>query len=165
MKRLRWLISISLILLLTIGLQPVSAVSQSNAETEQQVNNEPTHNQITALTDQFMRILVQDTDSNYKVVNYNLKEALLTAFEQVTIREVAIDFVDFYYREKADGLYILPTETPPWFEKDNKYRLEQLGQNKVKVVQTNHSYLHDTYTIEFEFTFDDEWKITNITAQ
>lgn len=165
MKSLR-IIFLGLILLLSIsiGMQSAFAVGTNNYADRKQVNNELTQEQVTDLTDQFMDILVQDVDRNYKVIHYETKEALLTAFEMVTIKEVAMDYIDFYYNESDDGLYILPTETPPWLVKENKYTIEQLAGNKVRVVQTNQSYLHGLYTIEFEFTFDDKWKITKIAA-
>ncbi|MBM7600736.1 hypothetical protein JOC34_003147 [Virgibacillus halotolerans] len=165
MKSVKWVITIGMILFLVNGVQIVSAVSKVDAEEEEQANHELTHEQIEGVTDQFMDILVQEADPNYKVKNYNTKEALLTAFEEVTIRDVAADYVDYYYDEKADGLYILPTETPPWFIKENKYTIKQLDNNKVQVEQTNNTLLHGTYTITLDFSYEQEWKITNLTIQ
>ncbi|PAV27726.1 hypothetical protein CIL05_20480 [Virgibacillus profundi] len=120
------------------------------------------HDQIVALTDQFMDILVQEIDKNYKVVNYDTKVELLNQFESVSTKEVATPYVDYFYYEEADGLYIVPTETPPWFNEENDYDVIQLEDKKVKVTQDNQDALFGDYTIEYEFTYDNDWKITKI---
>lgn len=109
-----------------------------------------------------MEILIQKADDNYKVKKYQTKTDLLHAFEEVTTNDVAQPYVDFYYEEKNDGLYILPTEIPAWFVEENAYDIIQMEGNKVKVIQENNSPLHGTYHIEIEFTFQKEWKITDI---
>ncbi|OZU88535.1 hypothetical protein CIL03_09530 [Virgibacillus indicus] len=131
-----------------------------SAEQESKANI--THKEITALTEQFMDILVQEIDEDYKAVNVDTKKELMNQFEQVTTKETAEPYVDFYYKEKADGLYILPTETPAWFDADNGYDVVQLKENKVKVVQKNQDEMFGEYTIELEFTYDNKWKITGI---
>ncbi|GAB3047437.1 hypothetical protein [Virgibacillus ainsalahensis] len=158
--------------LTTSGLQLAGAKGHQQMETmskdkilqteHNEETNEITHDKIISLTDQFMEILLQDIDENYKVENYDTMDELLNAFDQVAARETAEPYVHFYYTEESDGLYILPTETPPWFTKDNPYNVIQLDNNKAKVVQDNHSVFYDNYTIEIEFTFDTQWKITNI---
>ncbi|MGY0693212.1 hypothetical protein ACW2QC_10545 [Virgibacillus sp. FSP13] len=114
-------------------------------------------------TKKFMALLVQETDNCYKVKNYQTKEELGKAFQQVASKEVAKKYIDAYYDEQADGLYIVPTETPAWFNENNDFRVIQLEQNQAKVVQHNSSDLHGNYTIELIFTYsNDDWKITNI---
>ncbi len=130
-----------------------------------ETNKKLTHKQVVAVTDEFMNTLVQDVDANYKVTNYKTKKALLTAFEEVTIRDIATDYIDYYYDEKADGLYIVPTETPPWFMKENPYTRKQTDKNKAQVKQTNNAYMYGTYTIILNFSYGSDWKITNITIQ
>lgn len=120
------------------------------------------HEQIISLTNQFMDTLVQKTEDN-KVMNFDTKGKLLQAFDDITTKEVASTYVNYYYYEDADGLYMIPTEAPPWFNEENDYHMVQLDNNKVKVEQDNESALYGSYTIAFEFTFDETWKITKIT--
>ncbi|RKQ29566.1 hypothetical protein [Oceanobacillus halophilus] len=164
---------IMVVLFLTDGTtMPVSAKNHSliSASLEKDeafpLKNEKkelTHDNIVQLTNRFMDILVQDSEENYKVKQFNTKEDLLTEFEKVSTRETAKSYVDFYYEEKADGMYILPTETPPWFIQDNDYDIEQVSNNTVKIIQNNTTDLDGNYTIEMEFTYHKTWKITNIT--
>ncbi|SET33177.1 hypothetical protein SAMN05216389_10918 [Oceanobacillus limi] len=123
-----------------------------------------THEEILQLTDEFMNLLVQEIDEDYQVRNFDTKEELLEAFEEVTTHEVAYDFVDFYYTEELGKLYIIPTETPPWFMEENDYDVIQLNQEGVKVIQENDSVLYGEYTIELVFTkVNGSWKITEVT--
>ncbi|MGP4040544.1 hypothetical protein ACTWP4_11730 [Gracilibacillus sp. D59] len=124
--------------------------------------NDITHEEIVKLTDKFMDLLVQEIDDHYKVVRFNTKEELTNAFEPYIVKEAVKPYIDFYYKEKEDGLYIVPTETPPWFEKDKDYEKESEG-NKVTITQTNENELYGTYTIEIVFKkIDSKWKIANI---
>lgn len=132
-------------------------------EQDSSKNVTATHEEIVKLTDQFMEILVQDINENYKVIAYQSKEELLEAFEEVTTKEVAKVYVDFYYEEKDDGLYIIPTETPPWFMEENPYDMVQLNNEQIKISQTNETVFYDAYSIEIELSFDEKWKITKIT--
>ncbi|GAQ16272.1 carboxypeptidase [Oceanobacillus picturae] len=91
------------------------------------------------------------------------KAELLSAFESVAVEEMVEPYVSFYFEEKPDGLYILPTETPPWFIAENPYDMVQLDNDLVKVKQQNETALHGAYTIEFEFVYDKQWKIGNVT--
>ncbi|AIF45485.1 hypothetical protein [Virgibacillus sp. SK37] len=146
---------------------PVNAKEGTAAEVEEtqeesEKTHEITHREITDKTSRFMEILVQKVDDNYKVKQYQTKTDLLKAFEEVATNDVAQPYVDYYYDEKSDGLYIFPTETPAWFVEENAYDIIQVEGNKAKVIQENKSALHGTYHIEIEFTFQKEWKITDI---
>jgi len=130
---------------------------------EQSITEELTHEQIVYLTDQFMDILVQDVDEAYRVDTIKSKEQLYSEFEEVALREAASEYVDFYYKEKPDGLYLTPTELPPWFIKKNNYDRIKVDENTVKIEQNNELDLYGNYTIEIEFTYDTDWKISSIT--
>lgn len=166
-KKLTLVFSSGIILLLIVLFNTnvmQTTLANDNAETEQHDEDveEITHEQIVSLTDQFMNMLVQDVDDHYKVTNYATIDELLHDFEQIATRETVEPYVDYYYNEESDGLYILPTETPPWFVEENAYDVLQLDETQVKVIQENQTVFYDDYTIEIAFTFDKEWKITNI---
>ncbi|MFC2947124.1 hypothetical protein [Virgibacillus sediminis] len=154
----------------TYGLPHVIAKDHGESET-QSVKKEimfeevqPSHKEIIRVTNQFMDILVQDVDEQYRVLQHKTKEGLLQSFDEVADRGVSEPYVDYYYTEKSEGLYLLPTETPPWFDENNSYDMVQLEDDKVKVIQKNDSVLYGTYQIEIEFTlYKDEWLITDVT--
>ncbi|WP_052360650.1 hypothetical protein [Oceanobacillus manasiensis] len=151
-------------------LESATAVAKSHhgSNAEQKKKEEPIQpanlkdEKVKELMQKFMDTLVQDTDDTYKVKNMDTKEELRTAFESIAEREVFEPFIDYYFNEKGDGLYILPTETPPWFVAENPYDMVQLENNLVRVKQENENPLQGKYTIEIDFVYDKQWKISNI---
>src|SRR5690625_4379047 len=143
-KNVKWILcagilSLCFFLIQTNEIQIASATDVKEAVNHNTTNAEIpnkdhtlSHKQIVALTDQFMDTLVQKTKDT-KVINFDTKEELLHAFDGITTKEVALTYVDYYYYEEADGLYMIPTETPPWFNKENDYNVVQLGNGKAKV--------------------------------
>lgn len=133
------------------------------SEKQKKQKSAVSHDEIVAIMDQFIETLVQDVNDDYKVLNFKDADDLLTAFETISTIEVAQVYVDFYYEETDDGLYIIPTETPPWFVAENPYDVVQLKEDQVKIMQTNESDFYGTYTIEVELTYHNNWKIIDIT--
>lgn len=121
-----------------------------------------THKNMVSLSKKFMDTLVQPIHTDYRVKAFDSKEELYEAFSSVTTRSVAEPFVEYYYKEKSDGLFLRPTSKPAWFIKDESYEMIEQGDNQVKVIQTNQTDFYGSYTIELEFTFENQWKITNI---
>ncbi|MFB1098332.1 MULTISPECIES: hypothetical protein [Bacillaceae] len=138
----------------------ISAVTAEKNETVEKA--ELNKEQIVQLTDAFMDKVTQDIDTNYKVLNYSTKEDLLKSFDEVATRDVSGPIVDFYFTEEADGLYILPTETPAWFNPDNSYKVETDSDKYVTITQSNTDDLHGNYTIEIKFLYDGGWKIAAV---
>ncbi|GAB3800554.1 hypothetical protein [Virgibacillus kimchii] len=143
-------------------LRQVVAENSINQD-EQETEIKPLeHEQIVRMTDRFMDLILQDIDEKHMVLNYESKEELLEAFEEIAVKEVAKPYVEYYFHEKQDGMYILPTEAPSWFMEENEYDMIQLEENKVKLVQDNFLEMYGAYSIEIEFTYENEWKITEI---
>jgi hypothetical protein len=155
------------ILIFAVQTSTLPIASAVDIESEENVQEQAalTHENIVKLTDQFMETLVQQADDQNKVTDYYSKAALLNAFDTIATKETAAEYVDYYYYEEAGGLYIIPTETPPWFVKENDYDIVQLDKDKVKVEQENESAMFGRYSITIEFTLDktQEWKISKIT--
>ncbi|WP_096270990.1 hypothetical protein [Paucisalibacillus globulus] len=163
-----------IIALMTIGigigyLLPIensmnSTYTVQDMSQEQDNTNSITHAEIVNLTDGFMEKLVQEADNLDKVKKYNNKDSLLKEFRNIATVEVVQPYLDYYYKEENNELYIIPTETPPWFDEQNEYDVVQLSQDKILVKQKNQSELYGEYGIDIEMTFaNQEWKITKIT--
>lgn len=163
-------------MILMIGLLTVAYIQpqQVSADIDTQVNNQTSQNEtnedihlsdeeLTHITEGFMDTIVQDIDEHYKVTDFQSKDELYREFDKVATRDVASDYVDFYFKEKDNSLYLIPTETPPWFNPKNDYDMVQLAQDKVMVNQENTSELYGDYSIQLELTYrDDGWQITQI---
>ncbi|WP_070120594.1 hypothetical protein [Bacillus marinisedimentorum] len=141
-------------------LFPETQVAQATENKEQAAFTE---DQAETLLTAFIDKLVQDTDEQYMVKKYQSKQELLNDFGSISKLEVAKTYVDFYYEERDGGLYIVPTELPPWFEKDNPYELKKIDSKKYELYQENTSDLYGSYSITVEFTYENgKWIISNI---
>ncbi|WP_121639434.1 hypothetical protein [Virgibacillus sp. Bac330] len=121
-----------------------------------------TEEKITIITEQFMDILVQPIHRDYRVKKLGSKQDLYEKFSSIATYSVAKPFVEYYYREKSDGLYLRPTSKPAWFLKGEPYEITEQSDNQVIITQTNETTFYGDYTIKFAFSFDKQWKITNI---
>ncbi|MFC4404797.1 hypothetical protein [Gracilibacillus xinjiangensis] len=122
-----------------------------------------THEEIAAIMDKFMETLVQEVDDQYRVVQFDSKETLISEFEPIAAKEVVQPYIDYYFEEKDNKLYINPTETPAWFVEDNEYNKKEISDKKVEITQANVSDLYGPYTIKVLFEKNEgQWKITNI---
>lgn len=140
-----------------------NGVKETPESVKDNVQHDLSHEQISSMTDQFMDKLLQETDNRNKVIHYDTKSDLLGEFEKIAAKEVASKYVQYYFDEQSDGLYIKPTETPPWFQEQHDYDKIKKDDNTVEVVQTNQTDLYGTYTVTFEFTWEDnQWTITSI---
>ncbi|GAA0440899.1 hypothetical protein GCM10008983_17500 [Lentibacillus halophilus] len=160
-------ISTGLAIILTLMLMqgavhhPTSA-EKENRTTNANVDKSLTHERIVALTGRFRDLLVPKIDETNKVVKYDTLDEFKKAFETVSTRKVASKYVDYYFYEQTDGLYVKPTETPPWFHEQEDYEMIRKNTEKVEISQTNQTDLYGTYTIKIEFTYDNQWKITGV---
>ncbi|MCC2249443.1 hypothetical protein JUJ52_05620 [Virgibacillus sp. AGTR] len=144
--------------------QSVTGVDKgiANNTSNEQVTNNLSHDTIIKRTNQLLDFLQQDTDENYQVITFNTKQELLEEFSKIATKNVVEPYIDYYYQERSNGLYIIPTEIPPWIDENNSYRTIPVHDDKVKLIQHNKSALHGKYTIEIEFTYEDIWRISNI---
>src|SRR5690625_7378097 len=101
-KNVKWILcagilSLCFFLMQTNEIQIASATDVKEAVNHYTTNAENqnkyhtlSHKQIVALTDQFMDTLVQKTEDN-KVINFDTKEKLLHAFDDIATKKVASD--------------------------------------------------------------------------
>lgn len=118
--------------------------------------------ELVAIMNKFIDILVQDIDDQYRVIGLDTKAELIDEFSSIAIAEAVEPYVDFYYYEQDDGLYIVPTELPPWFVEGQPYQKEMTDRGTVKITQDNFLDIYGHYRIEVELTYQKGWKIINI---
>ncbi|KGP89781.1 hypothetical protein N780_10000 [Pontibacillus chungwhensis BH030062] len=134
--------------------------SSSNKAQEKEILTEEI---ITSVTSKFMDQLVQKSNQESRVMAYDSKKELIKSFSSIANKSVAKEYVDFYYKEYNNGLYILPTDTPPWFQENESYTTETLEDGRIAVTQHNTSELYGKYTVSFVFTHTNEgWIIDGI---
>lgn len=141
-----------------IATTKMTSPKESTSETASDLTNK----QIFDMTDAFMKKLIQPTDQNYRVLNFKTKAQLVEDFSHIATASGVQPFIDFYYKEKEDGLFIVPTETPPWVDENNDLTIEQTDQKAV-VTQQNENELDSNYQITLTFIKKNkQWLIDQI---
>ncbi|MET3683614.1 hypothetical protein ABID56_001723 [Alkalibacillus flavidus] len=110
---------------------------------------------IANVMNQFMDQLVQDTNDDYEVKQYDSLKALKDSFSDIAAPKVVNQFVDHYYAERDGKLYINPTETPPWFVEGESFEQTTTDEGHVVIEQTNTTELDGQYTIVIELQLKD----------
>jgi len=111
--------------------------------------------EVVQATSSFMDQLIQDTSSQYEVKNYDSMKAYKESFSDLAEPEVVDKFVDRYYEERDGNLYIIPTETPAWFQIAEDFEQETTEDGNILITQTNQTELDGEYTIKFELQLKD----------
>lgn len=142
-------------------------MGETQEEKEEHTEQPLTYKQIVAVTDRFMDQLVQDTDQYYNVKNFDAIDELKESFYGFASKEVTDEFVDVYYEIRDGELKIVPTSTPPWFEADEDYQVEQTEAGSYVVKQSTGNELHGNYEIqiEIELNEDQEPRIIDVNYQ
>ena len=110
----------------------------------------------------FINIFLQDIDQDYKVKGISTKEALIDRYQDIVSKQAVQPYIDYYFEEHDGGLYIVPTELPPWFISGNPYEVTQLDNGNVVIEQENEIDLYGRYRILIEFSQEDNWQIVRI---
>lgn len=113
-------------------------------------------------TEAFIQIMVQDLDQNYMVKGISSKKALIEQYSDVVTEEALKPYIDYYFEEHEGGLYVLPTELPPWFMPDRPYEKTQLDNGNIVIEQENELEMYGRYRIKIELSYQDGWKIVGI---
>ncbi|WP_221566487.1 hypothetical protein [Alkalihalobacillus sp. TS-13] len=143
----------------TEKVKTTSAVSKTDDEA-------PNKGDFVKKADAFMQEVVQPTDENYKVEDFKTKQELIEYLTMYVTEDVATYYVDGLYEEKQDGLYIIPTELPPWIVKGEPTNLTKVDDEHFRLEQKNSSDLYGDYLIELSFKKEkDNWIIESVDVQ
>ena len=118
------------------------------------------------LSSELINRIVQDTDDQYRVKDFNTEEDIEQHLREVTSSDLAANITDVYYEERDGGLYLVPTELFPWVNTDQPYELKQMNDFEYQLIQSNESDLYGSYTIEINFLYENNhWIIKNFTIK
>lgn len=152
---------ISMILILVLLF--VSACSPNNLESSNESGKEELiEEKAISLENEFMsRLFVNLDEGTGKVKGYNNKEELIANLSEVTKKSIAESYVDDYYREREDGLYIIAKDKPVRIYTDTAYKLEKTSGN-YELIQEAENELRGKYKFRVKFTYkNNNWIISD----
>lgn len=139
--------------------QMVMSSIENKAEAKTMAVEKPNVEQLS--TDLIDRI-VQETDANYKVKQFQSIEEIEQHLQKIASKELSSQIADVYFEEREGGLYLVPTELFPWVDTDKPYELDQISEFEYKLTQSNQSDLYGAYTIDIDFIYENNhWIIKN----
>lgn len=114
------------------------------------------------LSTELMNRIIQDTNQNFQVENFNTKEEINKHLQEVASEDLATNITNTYYEEREGSLYLIPTELFPWMNGEEPYELKQVNEFEYQLIQETESDLYGTYTIEINFLYENNhWIIKN----
>ncbi|WP_273853229.1 hypothetical protein [Guptibacillus spartinae] len=106
--------------------------------------------------------IVQETDANYKVEEFQSIEEVEQHLQEVASKELASQIADVYFEERDGALYLIPTEIFPWVNTDKPYELNQKNEFEYELTQSNESELYGAYTIKINYVYENNhWIVKN----
>lgn len=174
MKRKLLFISLCMILLtgLTACNQDESA-EETETETEEEsgeqandvLDEEQAKQTIKDFREVFMKV-INNIENDGEVKNYQSKEEVKEEFTKYMSDQQADTFLESYFEERNEKLYVIATEAPFWIEEEKDFKLEHITEEQYKITQEIKNELagHQrvTYLIQLR---DDEWMVDDLTAE
>jgi LAS superfamily LD-carboxypeptidase LdcB len=124
---------------------------ENDADIEKPSNNKLTKEEVERLNKQFREKIIQEVDHNLKVKNFKNKEELVQMLSEIANKELVQEYVDLYYVEKDDQLYITPTDGPVTLNENSPYELKQNEKGKYYVSQKHTNELVGEYSFYMLF--------------
>lgn len=95
-----------------------------------------------------------ETNENFKVKKYDSKDRLEEEFKSIMVWPLAEYYLDHYFEEKNNNVYIIPTEGPTKINFQNDYNLEKLSDHHYKVTQHGSNQLRGDYTLTIHYKYE-----------
>lgn len=126
---------------------------------ENQTIQKPDYTQIEST---FKERLIVETDNQSKVKDFYTKEALVEHLETILATDLAKGYVDRYYHEENDGLYLETQDSPVWLDTEDEFESTKQSEKEYRVVQQGENQLLGEYELMITYQYKEEqWKITS----
>ncbi len=144
--------------------EPVSDESEEEAETSELTENKA----VQILNDYrttFMDV-VENTDDQGALENYQTKEELKSDFMTVMSESLAESYVSTYFEEENGTIFVVATEAPVWFEENQDYSFEQISDEEYEVTQDQRNDLIGDLRMTYVITSDNEtWIVSEVRSK
>jgi hypothetical protein len=115
---------------------------------------EKSHEKIMEIEQQFFSMLFrpETVENSNEVMNYQSKEDLINDISRIADRELVTKFVNQYYREEGNKLYIIPQGMPPQILSHSFYEFNQIDKNTYEIIQNEGNVMMGAYRLTVTFT-------------
>ncbi|MGM8216778.1 hypothetical protein ACLIA0_14675 [Bacillaceae bacterium W0354] len=91
------------------------------------------------LINNFQERLFVESDDDYKVTSFNSEDELVQYISEYADPNLVRDFVEQFYYEDEDGLYIIPQSSPPMLDINKPMTLEKQNETRYLAIQEEQS--------------------------
>ncbi|WLD91742.1 D-alanyl-D-alanine carboxypeptidase family protein [Alkalihalobacillus sp. AL-G] len=137
-----------------------------NTEADQKENQDQEQNvqkpNYTKLESTFKERLFPETDDHFKVNDFSTKGALVDHLEEILATDLAKNYVDRFYYEENEGLYLEQQDGPVWLNTNENFQSNKKSDTEYHTVQKGENQLIGKYTLTITYHYkEDQWKITS----
>lgn len=113
----------------------------------------------------FMEV-VENTDDEGALENYETKEELKSDFRTVMSESLAESYMSTYFEEEDGALFVVATEAPVWFEEDQDYSFEQISDTEFEIIQEQSNNLIGNMKMTYVLTLENEnWIVSEVRSE
>ncbi|WP_101845615.1 LPXTG cell wall anchor domain-containing protein [Halobacillus sp. Marseille-P3879] len=106
------------------------------------------------LEQQFNDLMNLETNDDGEVVNYDSKDRLEEEFKSIMVAPLADDYLDTYFYEENDKLYIEEMDGPYQLQTDQNYDLEKVSDSQYTLTQEGENQLRGEYTLTSDYSYE-----------
>ncbi|KGP73607.1 LPXTG cell wall anchor domain-containing protein [Pontibacillus yanchengensis] len=106
------------------------------------------------LEQQFNQMMSLETTKDGKVKKYDSLGRLEQELKSIMTWPLADSYLDTYFYEENDKLYMEEMDGPLRLNTDEDYTLEKINDGQYKLTQQGHNELRDDYTLTIEYSYE-----------
>lgn len=104
----------------------------------------------------------ETVEKSNEVKDYNTKKELISDASTIAEKKLVEDYVDNFYREENNKLYIIPKGGPARIIKESPYKIKKINDTTYEAIQNEQDQMRGKYKLTVEFKYlDGKWKIIN----
>ncbi|UCZ51401.1 hypothetical protein LGQ02_10945 [Bacillus shivajii] len=142
------------------------SIDDGNNHTSEEETPEPEVERVLTEFEEVFMNVIENSDENGKVTNHESKEDLSEHFTQIMSPQLAEWHVETYFREEEGDVFVIPTDTPLWFDDSKPYDEVKENDETYHVYQIRENEMIGKVEMIYILTVDEgKWIVENIDSE
>lgn len=156
-KNVLFILLMMVLSIVMIACSKEEPVEETEPEEEEKItlDEEQAQQVIKDFHDVFMNVIENANDEG-EIIDYHSNEELKDEFINYMSEEQADIFVENYFEENDEKLYVIPMETPFWINEEEEFTFEQVSDLEYEVSQEIENELAGHLRLIYVITLRDE---------
>ncbi|QOR67170.1 LysM peptidoglycan-binding domain-containing protein [Cytobacillus suaedae] len=110
--------------------------------------------------------IFESRDENLKMINIESKQELVDHVRSFMSLDFGKWFAETYFKEKDDGLYLIPKDGITWLDTTIPYNVEEVNEREVRVIQERETEMLGHRNMIYTLHYDgDNWVVDTIDSE